>query len=106
MAALPLDYDLSVVVVMPSVVVVAITAHDDGPVAVAMIFGMGADDLSVAVPMAADPHVQVLGKRRRRNAEGRTGGYQESNLAHFQTPQLFFRFTIPCALHCSVAGWR
>jgi hypothetical protein len=104
MAALPLDYDLSIVVVMPSVIVVAIAAHDDGPVAVAVILSMGPDDLSVAVPMAADPHVQVLGKRRRRNAESRTGGYQESNFAHFQTPQRFFCFTIHCALHCSAIG--
>src|ERR1700682_6045168 len=88
LAALPLDYDLSIVlsvaVVMPSVIAVTVTAHDNGPVTVAMIFSMGPDDLSVAVPMAfADPHVQFLRERRHRNANGSTRGHEESNLAHF-----------------------
>jgi hypothetical protein len=73
-----------VAVVMPSVVVVPITAHDNGPIAVAVMFGMGADDLSVAVPMAfADAHVQFLRKRRHRNTDGRTARYKENNFAHF-----------------------
>jgi hypothetical protein len=87
-AALSLDYDfsivLSVAVVMPSVIAVTVTAHDDGPVTVAMIFSVGPDDLSVAVPMAfADPHVQFLRERRHRNANGSTRGHEESNLTHF-----------------------
>jgi hypothetical protein len=88
LAALSLDYDfsivLSVAVVMPSVIAVTVTAHDDGPVTVAMISSVGPDDLSVAVPMAfADPHVQFLRERRHRNANGSTRGHEESNLAHF-----------------------
>jgi hypothetical protein len=78
LAASPLDYGLPIVVavVMP-VIVVTVTAHDDSPVAVAVVFSMGPDDLSVAVPVAfADPHVQFLRKRRRRNNDGRTGGHK------------------------------
>jgi hypothetical protein len=107
LAASPLDYDLPIVVavVMPVIVVtVTVTAHDDGPVAVAVVFSMGPDDLSVAVPVAfTDPHVQFLRKRRRRNNDGRTGGHKKNNFAHFQTPQLVcFRSTIRCAQYCSV----
>jgi hypothetical protein len=92
LAASPLDYDLPIVVavVMPVIVItITITAHDDGPVAVAVVFSMGSADLSVAIPVAfADPHVQFLRKRRRRNSDGRTGRHKKNNFAHLQTPQL------------------
>jgi hypothetical protein len=84
--ALALDDDLPIMValVMPSSIMVAVTVAADDEGAVAMIFTVGPHDLSLAIPVApANPHVQFLGDRRRRNANGRKGGNNESTFTHF-----------------------